>query len=96
MLMFYINIKYIFSSFLCVVAVDGCMYPLSIPHATVLRVGLQTHSHYAIGSQVAYSCISNYELVGDAVFTCQSDGCWDPEILPVCHPTSHFYSKYFG
>lgn len=73
------------------VTVEGCIYPLSIPHATILKVGLQTHSHYAVGSQVAYSCAPGYDLVGDAVFTCQSDGCWDPEILPVCHPTSHFY-----
>lgn len=79
------------------VTVDSCMYPLNIPHATVLRVGLQS-SVYSLGSQVAYSCHSDYQLVGDAVFTCRADGCWDPDILPVCHPrhpTSHFYSECF-
>ncbi|XP_046664301.1 complement receptor type 2-like [Homalodisca vitripennis] len=72
------------------VSVDTCMFPLNIAHATVLRVGMQSNV-YSLGSQVAYTCDSDYQLVGDAVFTCQPDGCWNPDILPVCHPPSHLY-----
>uniref|UniRef100_A0A1B6DSP0 Sushi domain-containing protein n=1 Tax=Clastoptera arizonana TaxID=38151 RepID=A0A1B6DSP0_9HEMI len=73
------------------VPINGCIYPLSIPNANILN--LQPHGHYPIGSSVAYSCLSGYDLVGDAIFRCKPNGCWDPEILPVCHPrqSSRFY-----
>lgn len=78
------------------VSVDSCMYPLNIPHATVIKVGLESAT-YSLGSQVAYTCHPDYQLEGDTVFTCLTNGCWFPDMLPVCHPRStspHYDSEY--
>lgn len=78
------------------VSVDSCMYPLNIPHATVIKVGLES-AEYSLSSQVAYTCHPDYQLEGDTVFTCLTDGCWYPNMLPVCHPrrsSTHYDSEY--
>lgn len=40
-------------------------------------------STYSVGEKVSYSCSYGYELVGEEIRTCQSDGTWSNEI-PYC------------
>ncbi|XP_054261570.1 sushi, von Willebrand factor type A, EGF and pentraxin domain-containing protein 1-like isoform X1 [Macrosteles quadrilineatus] len=81
------------------VSVDSCMCPLNIPHATMLRASPRMGPGYPVGSRVAYSCHPDYQLVGNAILTCQQDGCWDPYIFPVCHPrhqATHIFDMNSG
>lgn len=49
------------------------------------------HGHYRgsefqVGRKVEYVCDEGYELVGDAVWTCQKEGKWDVTRRPRCSP----------
>ncbi|KAM9717511.1 LOW QUALITY PROTEIN: sushi, von Willebrand factor type A, EGF and pentraxin domain-containing protein 1 [Menidia menidia] len=62
-------------------AAPSCVL-LRCPPPPPLPNGLHRGADYQVGRKVSYSCLEGFELSGDAVWTCQKDGRWEPGRAP--------------
>lgn len=78
----------------CVPAKE-CLPPPDIPHGSLSPLPNTasdgSHSFYEIGSEVTYSCLPDFVMVGEPVLKCSSSGCWEPSQFPSCHPDTQLY-----
>lgn len=51
---------------------------------------------YPLNSQITYQCSPGYEIEGNEILTCTSNGCWAPSEPPTCRYTAQYFSKYIN
>ncbi|XP_075232414.1 complement receptor type 2-like isoform X2 [Lycorma delicatula] len=72
-----------------------CTFPPKIRNGEFESVSGGTGGgRFGIGGQITYTCYPGYQLSGEAVITCQSNGCWEPAITPVCEPQFYLNTNW--
>ncbi|XP_077862996.1 uncharacterized protein LOC102801887 [Saccoglossus kowalevskii] len=64
-----------------------CTKPNSMPNR-VMRSSTSCTENYYPGDYITFTCAQGYELTGESVITCLSDGHWSCE-FPVCEDTNN-------